>query len=611
MRNPIDVLNSLSEKSKDPSYRFERLYRNLYNPEFYMLAYKNIYANGGSMTPGMDGTTLDGMSSKRIDRIILSLKDRSYQPKPARREYIPKKSDPNKKRPLGIPSANDKLVQEVVHLILESIYEPNFSPNSHGFRPKKSCHTALLHLQRTFTGAKWFVEGDIKACFDCFDHHVLINILRRRINDEAFISLMWKFLKAGYMEQWEYHKTYSGTPQGSGISPILANIYMNELDRHIMEYKANFDCGSSAKRKVNPEYERIRGTVKRTKRKNDTIWDNLNEQERKERAAEIKNMQARQRSLPKCDPFDSGYKSLQYIRYADDFIIGVIGSKKDAEAIKADLADYLKEELKLTLSAEKTKITHTSQFAHFLGYNITVSKSQETKKNKRGNRVRAYSAVVKLYMPHDKYKAKLLELGAIRIKKDSAGQEHWSAIHRGKLITKTDIEILSKYNAEVRGLANYYGLACNPVALSHFSSLMKYSMLKTFAAKYRTKVSKIIARYVKDGVFTVTYETKSGMRESVYYSKGFKRKTEPFFGQVDLQETYKKYAKPNGLLRKLRAKSCELCGRKCDDIEIHQVKCLKELTGNTAWESLMLSQHRKTMAVCPTCHKQIHNSIYS
>ena len=180
MRNPIDVLNSLSEKSKNPSYRFQRLYRNLYNPEFYMLAYKNIYANDGSMTPGMDGTTLDGMSSRRIDGIIASLRDHSYQPKPARREYIPKKSDPNKKRPLGIPSANDKLVQEVVRLILESIYEPNFSENSHGFRPRKSCHTALLHLQRTFTGAKWFVEGDIKACFDGIDHHVLIDILRRR-----------------------------------------------------------------------------------------------------------------------------------------------------------------------------------------------------------------------------------------------------------------------------------------------------------------------------------------------------------------------------------------------------------------------------------------------
>ena len=172
MRNPIDVLKSLSEKSKNPSYRFERLYRNLYNPEFYLLAYKNIYANNGSMTPGIDGTTIDGMSIQRIAQIITSLKTHSYQPNPARRTYIPKKNSA-KKRPLGIPSGDDKLVQEVVRMILESIYEPNFSETSHGFRPQKSCHTALLTIQDTFTGAKWFVEGDIQACFDSFDHHVL------------------------------------------------------------------------------------------------------------------------------------------------------------------------------------------------------------------------------------------------------------------------------------------------------------------------------------------------------------------------------------------------------------------------------------------------------
>ena len=221
MRNPLYVLKSLTEKASVKGYRFERLYRNLYNPEFYLLAYKNIATSPGSMTKGADGMSIDQMSMARMNRIIKSLQDQSYQPHPARRTYIAKKNNPDKKRPLGIPSTDDKLVQEVVRMILEAIYEPTFSDRSHGFRPNRSCHTALSQIQHSFTGVCWMVEGDIKACFDSFDHHVLIDILRRRIKDEAFIALMWKLLKAGYMEQWEYHKTFSGTPQGSGVSPIL------------------------------------------------------------------------------------------------------------------------------------------------------------------------------------------------------------------------------------------------------------------------------------------------------------------------------------------------------------------------------------------------------
>ena len=213
MRSPENVLKSLSEKAKNKEYRYERLYRNLYNPEFYLLAYQNIATSQGSMTAGADGFTLDGMSMERIEKLIQKLRDHSYQPNPARRVYIAKKNS-SKKRPLGIPSTDDKLLQEVVRMILEAIYEPTFSDNSHGFRPKRSCHTALKEIVTLFTGAKWIIEGDIKACFDSFDHHITIQLLRKRIKDEAFISLMWKFLRAGYMEQWTYHETYSGSPQG-------------------------------------------------------------------------------------------------------------------------------------------------------------------------------------------------------------------------------------------------------------------------------------------------------------------------------------------------------------------------------------------------------------
>ena len=509
MRNPTDVLNSLSDKSKNPEYRFQRLYRNLYNPDFYLLAYKNIYANGGSMTPGVNGITIDGMSSQRIAKLIESLKDRSYQPNPARRTYIAKKNNPAKKRPLGIPSGDDKLVQEVIRMLLESIYEPNLSDASHGFRPQKSCHTALTKIQKTFTGAKWFVEGDIKACFDSFDHHVLIDILRKRIDDEAFISLMWKFLKAGYMEQWQYHMTYSGTPQGSGMSPILANIYLNELDRYMGEYKARF---YKPTRTANPAHRNMASKIFYYKAKNDKVWDDLSVEEKKECARTLRQMRSEQRKLPTHPVQETSYKAIQYVRYADDFIVGVIGSHEDAKKLKQDLTVFLKEKLGLTLSTEKTKITNTAENARFLGYDISVSRSQDIKRLKNGKSQRVYSGVVQLRMPLEKWTAKLLEYGAIRIKKDESGKERWKTMPRGKLINRTDIEILSRYNSEIRGLYNYYAIAGNVSTLNHFSSRMKYSMLKTFGSKYRCKVRKIKERYVKNGEFTVAYKTKSMRR---------------------------------------------------------------------------------------------------
>jgi group II intron reverse transcriptase/maturase len=606
MRNPTDVLYNLDKQSKSETYRFARIYRNLYNPEFYLLAYKNIYANDGSMTPGVDGETLDGMSNPRIARIIESLKDHSYQPKPARRTYIAKKNS-NKKRPLGIPSGDDKLVQEVVRMILESIYEPAFSDTSHGFRPHRSCHTALGLIDRTFTGANWFVEGDIKACFDSFDHHVLIEILRRRIDDEPFIALMWKFLKAGYMEQWQYHRTYSGTPQGSGISPILANIYLHELDTHMVEYKEKFAKGSHASRKTSKEYGKLTKQVWKFKRKNASAWQSLSESEKKKHVRTLRLLQEQQRSVPSKVYREETYKSLQYVRYADDFLIGIIGSKGDAVALKADLTTFLSEKLRLTLSDEKTKITYAARRVRFLGYDIAISKSQKVLTRKDGIKTRGYNGAVKLYIPFEKWEAKLKEYGAICIKKDKITQkEHWKAVHRPKLVNHTDIEILNKYNAEVRGLYNYYSMANNAWVICKFSGLMKYSMLKTFAFKYRMSVSNINKGHVKHGNFTVSYPTKNGMKEGVYHNKPFIRQKRPSLEQADVLEPFKKYDRPNSLAGRLRSKTCELCGARTDYVEIHQVKRLKDLTGKKPWEVVMLHIRRKTLAVCPTCHEEIH-----
>lgn len=605
LRNPIEVLRSLTEKSKNESYRFQRLYRNLYNPEFYWLAYKNIYANTGSMTAGTDGTTIDGMSNEKIQRIINTLRDRSYQPKPARREYIAKKNS-HKKRPLGIQSGNDKLVQEVVKMILESIYEPVFKKNSHGFRPNRSCQTALQQIQKTFTGTNWFVEGDIHACFDSFNHHTLILLLRKRIDDEAFIQLIWKFLKAGYMEQWSYNRTYSGVPQGSGVSPVLANVYLHEFDKFMEDYAQTFNQGK--KKKINPEYNKALKRASYYRRKGKEKWFDLTPEERIERTKKLKALEALQRELTPALPMDEAYKRIQYVRYADDFIIGVIGSKKDAEQIKWDVGKFLKDKLDLEMSDTKTKVTHTGDRARFLGYDITVSRSQDLKKSASGYKIRSNTGVVKLLVPREKWVEKLLEYKAIKIKINENGKERFVALHRGKLVNQKDIEILTKYNAEVRGMYNYYAIANDSFKIGKFANVMKYSMYKTFACKYKTNVHEIKRRYCVGDLFTVAYDTKAGRKTTTFYRDGFKRKEMATkFDQVSELPQYSKYAKVNTLKQRVERHTCELCNKDCRNLEIHQVKKLKDLKGNAEWVLLMRKRRRKTLVVCPECHQLIHS----
>lgn len=606
MRNPTEVLKSLTEMSKNETYRFQRLYRNLYNPEFYWLAYKNIYANDGSMTAGADGTTIDGMSNERIDGIIVSLRDRSYQPKPARREYIAKKNS-SKKRPLGIQSGNDKLVQEVVKMILESIYEPVFSDKSHGFRPNRSCQTALMQIQKTFTGANWFVEGDIHACFDSFDHHVLIELLKKRIEDEAFIQLIWKFLKAGYMEQWNFDRTYSGVPQGSGVSPVLCNIYLNELDRYMEKYAQEFNTKAQKKR-FSAAYKSSVSRTYRYRKEGKEIWDELSPEDRKVRSKTLKKLEREEKCITPTIPKDTDYKRIQYTRYADDFLIGVIGSKQDAEKVKRDVKVFLWETLKLEMSDAKTKVTHTGDRARFLGYDITISRSQNLKKKADGRVQRCQTGVVKLLVPREIWVGKLIEYRAMKIKINENGKERFVALHRGKLVNQSDIEILARYNAEVRGLYNYYSIANDSFKIGRFANVMKYSMYKTFACKYKTKVHEIKRRYCVNDLFTVAYDTKSGKKTTTFYKDGFKRKEKATkFDNVSELPQFSKYVKTNTLKQRVERHTCELCHRDCRNLVIHQVKKLKDLKGNAEWVLLMRKRRRKTLVVCPECHSLIHS----
>ena len=376
MRDPERVLNSLAQQSKISMYRFERLYRILFNKEIYYVAYQKLYAKEGNMTPGVDGKTIDDMSIFRIEQLIELLKSEQYQPVSSKRIYIPKKN--GSKRPLGIPSFDDKLVQEVIRMILEAIYEDNFESCSHGFRPNRGCHTALSRIKDTFTGSKWFVEGDIKGFFDNIDHDILIRILEERISDNRFIRLIRKFLNAGYMEEWTFHRTYSGTPQGGIISPILANIYLDKFDKYMNEYIHNFNEGK--KRKPDTVYAKYALRKIRAERK---LKIETDKKKREFYLNRINECCKARNNYPSLDEMDSSYRRLKYIRYADDFLIGIIGSKADCVKVKKDIKDFLGEKLNLELSDEKTLITNTKKNAKFLGYEIGIYKTDQTKRIKK------------------------------------------------------------------------------------------------------------------------------------------------------------------------------------------------------------------------------------
>lgn len=601
MRNPEKVLNSLINHSKDKNYKFERLYRILYNKDMYLLAYQNIYAHEGNMTKGTDGETIDGMSLKRIDDLITKMRDESYQPKPSRRTYITKK-DGKRKRPLGIPAFIDKLVQEVIRMILEAIYEDSFENCSHGFRPDRSCHTALNQIQTRFTGAKWFVEGDIKGFFDNIHHDILIGILKERISDDRFIRLIRKFLNAGYVEDWVYHKTYSGTPQGGIISPILANIYLDKLDKYMQEYISKFNIGKDRKR--NPEYRKLE-----TKRRN--FVEKLKKAESKADKdtilAKIRQVEMERRDLPYSLPMDESYKRLQYVRYADDFLIGVIGSKKDCEKIKKDIAEFLFQKLGLELSQEKTLITHGQKKAHFLGYSIYVRKSNLPKRDKLGRMVRNYGGRIVLEVESSTIRDKLLSLKAMKITYVD-GKEIWKSKSRYSMKDSDDLEILRTYNSEIRGFYNYYSIANNSAVINSFKYIMEYSMYKTYATKYRTTKHNMIEKYRINKDFVVKYKTKDGKEKvCLFYNEGFKRKDINRNADVDNITDKRFYLGKTSLIQRLEASKCELCGAENVPIEIHHVRKLKDLNGKKFWEKFMIARKRKTLALCHKCHVDLHN----
>ncbi|HEL2677819.1 TPA: reverse transcriptase [Streptococcus suis] len=585
MRTAKTILTVIHERGKQDK-PLERVYKLLFNRELYLIAYAKLYPNNGAMTKGVTEETIDGMSIQKIDMIIEQLRQETYYWRPARREYIPKKN--GKHRPLGIPVWSDKLLQEVIRMILEAYYEPQFSEHSHGFRPKRGCHTALQEIQ-TWKGTRWFIEGDISSYFDTIDHDVLITMLSRQIQDGRFIRLIKNMLEAGCLDDWKFHKTISGTPQGGVISPLLANIYLHQFDKWVgEELIPQYTRGK--KQKANSAYNRLSRRIKCYQDKGDY--------------KKAHQLIVERRNLPSVDTYDTSYRRLRYVRYADDFILGFTGSKAEAKAIKKQIGDFLNTKLSLELSQEKTLITHaTGESAKFLGYEIKAQRVNDYIDNKGR---RSANGVIALFVPASVIESKCRQY-----------MKNGKAIHRNNLLHDDDFSIVQTYQQEYRGLVQYYILAQN---LSWFSKIywyMETSLLKTLAFKHKSSINKMLAKYK-------TTTTSTNGRTVPCLQVVVPREDKPplvaTWGGISLSykkkaviedAPYQVYGGRTELIKRLLANKCELCGSE-ENIEVHHIRKLADLNKHNGklvpkWKEIMSARRRKTLVTCRDCHHAIHN----
>ena len=591
MQDPNALLAILSTMARKPEVRFHKLFQKLYNVDLWLLAYQRIAPTPGNRTAGVDGQTIDGMGRRLIERVIEDLRASRYRPMPVRRVYIPKAN--GKLRPLGIPSFRDKLLQTVVKLLLEAIYEPVFRDTSHGFRPGKSCHTALEHVKKDMTGTRWWIEGDIKGFFDHVNHDTLLRILSKRITDRRFLHLIGQFLRAGYVEDWRYHQTYSGTPQGGNLSPLLSNIYLHELDEAIAQKQATFNTGKARKRSAAYPCLSVKLSVAKKRARMTGDW------------TKYKALRRNMLSIPSVDHRDPEYRRVFYARYADDFLVGVIGTRTEAEELKAWLEEFLRTELQLELSAEKTLITHATKRVRFLGYDIkrwTGQRILRFASEQRGSITRRTGSYqLRLLMPRDK---------TVAFAKTYGDTGRWRGQTRKRLLNLSEREILLLHNAEVRGFLGYYSLADNLTQeAGKVFWLTNTSFFCTLAAKRRSKL-KEVTQSLKQGPgrYSLAVPLKEGevRRYELFCSTRQLRKEEVHYDQPDAIPNTLKYQSRTELGKRLLAERCEWCGNDDRLVEVHHVRKLGNLTGKTLWERRMIQRRRKTMVLCVECHRELH-----
>ena len=597
IRRRLDSIRNLSRQGK----RINGLFRLMLSPFLWEQAYAEIAPNRGALTKGVTDNTLDGFSFERVQSLISRISAGTYRFTPVRRVYIPK-PDGKKLRPLGIPAADDKLVQGVVKLLLEAIYEPVFSQHSHGFRRNRSCHTALSLIQDTWNGVKWFADVDVVGFFDHIDHGILLDLLRKKIDDERFIRLIARMLKAGYLEDWTFHATFSGTPQGGVASPILANVYLHELDEFLAGMKARFDRGK--RRAVHLPYQRLSNAICERRRLIDQLLAEGRTAEAEAEKERVRELQAKRSTMPAKDWFDPKFRRLLFCRYADDFLIGIIGSKAEAKEIMRQVAEFLRDRLKLEASAEKSKVSKASDGAVFLGHRICtvkIGRILRVRFKGRYTLTRGYTSCIRLVVPHDR-------LVRFNRRKGYGDLSRLKAMHRRHLIDSSMLEIVLAYNAEMRGLANYYRLAnCAKYSLRKLHLLWQTSLLKTLSFKLRRSVNQV-AHHLKIGGRLAVRVKAEGRKErlvGVFALKDLDKLPELGAAVDRLPNTMWTSGRSDVLVR-LHARKCEYCGASDVPCEVHHAHRLKDVKDAPLWQQVAAARRRKRTVLCRSCHDALH-----